>query len=85
MPKDARKRTGFYRVAFFVPVILPMVVIAVLWAFVLNPDFGPQAGQLLVRGVDVAHRGALVVLQGIALGGLVFVVFALTMGRGVAF
>lgn len=33
-------RTGFFRVAFFVPVMLPMVVVAVLWRFVYNPDFG---------------------------------------------
>ena len=43
----ARKRTTFYRVAFFIPVILPMVVVAVLWGFVLNPDFG-----LLNAGLD---------------------------------
>ena len=34
------KRGTFFRVAFFVPVMLPMVVIAVLWAFVYNPDIG---------------------------------------------
>ena len=37
----ARPRgTAFFRVAFFVPVLLPMVVVAVLWGFVYNPDFG---------------------------------------------
>jgi raffinose/stachyose/melibiose transport system permease protein len=34
------KGTGFFRVAFFIPVMLPMVVVAVLWGFVYNPDFG---------------------------------------------
>ena len=32
--------TAFFRVAFFIPVMLPMVVVAVLWSFVYNPDFG---------------------------------------------
>ncbi len=37
----ARPRgSGFFRVAFFIPVMLPMVVVAVLWGFVYNPDFG---------------------------------------------
>jgi raffinose/stachyose/melibiose transport system permease protein len=52
----ARKRTGFYRVAFFVPVILPMVVIAVLWAFVLNPDFGLLNAGLDAVGLDSLQR-----------------------------
>jgi raffinose/stachyose/melibiose transport system permease protein len=30
----------WFRVALFAPVMLPMVVVAVLWAFVFNPDFG---------------------------------------------
>jgi raffinose/stachyose/melibiose transport system permease protein len=34
------KRTAFYRIAFFVPVMLPMVVIAVLWSFVYSDDIG---------------------------------------------
>ena len=33
-------RTAFYRIAFFVPVMLPMVVIAVLWSFVYSDDIG---------------------------------------------
>lgn len=36
----SRKRTSYYRIALFTPVMLPMVVVAVLWRFVLNPDFG---------------------------------------------
>ncbi len=31
---------GFPRVALFIPVMLPMVVIAVLWGAVFNPDYG---------------------------------------------
>lgn len=34
------RRTGFYRIAFFVPVMLPMVVVAVLWSFVYSDDIG---------------------------------------------
>jgi raffinose/stachyose/melibiose transport system permease protein len=30
----------WFRVALFAPVMLPMVVVAVLWSFVYNPDFG---------------------------------------------
>ncbi|CAG7614480.1 carbohydrate ABC transporter permease [Leucobacter soli] len=38
---DARRgRSVWFRVAVFTPVLLPMVVVAVLWSFVLNPDFG---------------------------------------------
>lgn len=36
----SRRRTSYYRIALFTPVMLPMVVVAVLWRFVLNPDFG---------------------------------------------
>jgi len=34
------KRTAWYRVTFFIPVMLPMVVIAVLWSFVYGYDAG---------------------------------------------
>ena len=30
----------WFRVAIFTPVMLPMVVVAVLWSFIYNPDFG---------------------------------------------
>ncbi len=45
------RRTAFYRVAFFVPVTLPMLVIAVLWSFVYSDDIGLINGAL--RGVDL--------------------------------
>lgn len=35
-----RRGTLVFRVVFFIPVLLPMVVIAVLWSFVYNPDIG---------------------------------------------
>ena len=37
---SSKKSTTFYRVAFFTPVMLPLVVISVLWTFLLNPDLG---------------------------------------------
>lgn len=37
---SAKRGTTFYRVAFFTPVMLPLVVISVLWSFLLNPDLG---------------------------------------------
>ncbi|KGA19144.1 sugar ABC transporter permease [freshwater metagenome] len=37
---SAKRNTTFYRVAFFTPVMLPLVVISVLWSFLLNPDMG---------------------------------------------
>lgn len=36
----SRKTTDVYRIALFVPVMLPMVIVAVLWRFVFNADFG---------------------------------------------
>lgn len=34
------KRTAWYRITFFIPVMLPMVVIAVLWSFIYSDDGG---------------------------------------------
>lgn len=34
------RKTAFYRIAFFVPVTLPMIVIAALWSFVYSDDIG---------------------------------------------
>ncbi len=34
------RRTGWYRITFFIPVMLPMVVIAVLWSFIYADDGG---------------------------------------------
>ena len=53
----ARPRgTGFFRVAFFIPVLLPMVVVAVLWSFVYNPDFGLINSGLEAVGLDGLTR-----------------------------
>ena len=37
---SSRKNSDIYRIALFVPVMLPMVIVAVLWRFVFNGDFG---------------------------------------------
>lgn len=47
-----RRRTTFYRVAFFVPVTLPMIAIAVLWSFVYSDDIGPINSVLRAGGLD---------------------------------
>jgi raffinose/stachyose/melibiose transport system permease protein len=46
----------WFRVAIFTPVMLPMVVVAVLWRFVYNPDFGLLNGFLEAVGLeDLTH------------------------------
>jgi raffinose/stachyose/melibiose transport system permease protein len=53
----AKPRRGtVFRVAFFVPVMLPMVVVAVLWAFVYNPDIGLLNAALRGLGLDSLTR-----------------------------
>jgi raffinose/stachyose/melibiose transport system permease protein len=49
---SARRGTGLYRVAFFVPVLLPMVVVAVLWSAVYNADYG-----LINSGLEAVGLG----------------------------
>jgi raffinose/stachyose/melibiose transport system permease protein len=46
----------WFRVAIFTPVMLPMVVVAVLWSFVYNPDFGLLNGALGAVGLDGLQR-----------------------------
>jgi raffinose/stachyose/melibiose transport system permease protein len=51
------RRAGmWFRVAIFVPVMLPLVVVAVLWSFVYNPDFGLINGALEALGLDDFQR-----------------------------
>lgn len=52
------KRRGslWFRVAIFTPVMLPMVVVAVLWAFVYNNDFGLLNAALQRFGLDSWQR-----------------------------
>lgn len=52
----AGRKTGFYRVAFFVPVTLPMIAIAVLWGFVYSDDIGLINSALRAIGLDELAR-----------------------------
>ncbi|HKF84542.1 MAG TPA: sugar ABC transporter permease [Candidatus Limnocylindrales bacterium] len=46
----------WFRVAIFTPVMLPMVVVAVLWSFVYNPDFGLVNATLAAVGLEELQR-----------------------------
>jgi raffinose/stachyose/melibiose transport system permease protein len=46
----------WFRVAIFTPVMLPAVVVAILWAFIYNPDFGLVNGALEVVGLEQFQR-----------------------------
>jgi raffinose/stachyose/melibiose transport system permease protein len=46
----------WFRVAIFAPVMLPMVVVAVLWSFVYNPDFGLINSALAAVGLEQLQR-----------------------------
>ena len=48
----SRRFMGYPRVALFIPVMLPMVVIAVLWGAVFNPDFGAMNAFLGAVGLE---------------------------------
>lgn len=52
----SNRRTAFYRVAFFVPVTLPMIAIAVLWGFVYSDDIGLINSGLRAVGLDGLAR-----------------------------
>ncbi|TCU48475.1 sugar ABC transporter permease [Curtobacterium sp. PhB146] len=43
---------GFYRVVFFVPSIVPIVASAVIWAYVLNPQYGVINNVLGLFGIQ---------------------------------
>ena len=49
----SRGRGVWFRVAIFTPVMLPMVVVAVLWSFIYNPDFGLINGALEAAGLEI--------------------------------
>ena len=50
------KRSVWFRVAIFTPVMLPLVVVAVLWSFVYNPDFGLVNAALAAAGLEDLQR-----------------------------
>lgn len=43
---------GFYRVIFFIPSIVPIVASAVVWAYVLNPQYGVLNNFLALFGIE---------------------------------
>jgi raffinose/stachyose/melibiose transport system permease protein len=54
---SARRRGSlWFRVAIFAPVMLPLVVVAVLWSFVYNPDFGLANATLSSAGLGGLER-----------------------------
>ena len=52
----ARRGGLWFRVAIFTPVMLPMVVVAVLWSFVYDPDFGLVNATLGALGLTGLQR-----------------------------
>ena len=53
---SARRSSLWFRVAIFAPVMLPMVVVAILWSFVYNPDFGLVNATLGAFGLNGLQR-----------------------------
>jgi len=53
---SARRSGTWFRVAIFTPVMLPAVVVAILWAFIYNPDFGLINGALEAIGLEQFTR-----------------------------
>ena len=53
---SARRHSLWFRVAIFVPVMLPMVVVAILWSFVFNSDFGLVNATLGALGLEGLQR-----------------------------
>jgi multiple sugar transport system permease protein len=47
-----RTATGFYRAVFFLPYILPVSAVTLIWSFLLNPDRGLIATVMGWFGVD---------------------------------
>lgn len=50
------KEKGFYRIIFFLPSILSMTVVAIIWSFVFNPNKGILNHLLNVVGLDNLTR-----------------------------
>lgn len=48
----SRRGTGIYRAAFFLPYVLPVSAVTLIWSYLLNPDRGLVAGFLGLFGVD---------------------------------
>jgi raffinose/stachyose/melibiose transport system permease protein len=82
---SAKRNTTFYRVAFFTPVMLPLVVISVLWSFILNPDlgilnrllgeFGLESWQRIWLGEQASALVSLSVISGWIYAGFYMAIF----------
>lgn len=76
----------WFRTAVFTPVMLPMVVVALLWGFIYNPDFGLVNAALRGLGLDsFAHAWlgekqtalwAICLVSGWAFAGFFMTIFA---------
>ncbi len=57
----ARVKTGgvIYRMLLFMPFVIPSVVVASIWRYLLSPRFGigAQLGHLGIEGLDIAFLG----------------------------
>lgn len=47
-----RRGTGLYRAAFFLPYVLPVSAVTLVWSYLLNPDRGLVAGLLGLFGLE---------------------------------
>ena len=47
-----RRGMSFYRAAFFLPYVLPVSAVTLIWSFLLNPDRGLLAGLMGYFGMD---------------------------------
>lgn len=47
-----RRGTGIYRAVFFLPYVLPISAVTLIWSYLLNPDRGLIAGFLGWFGID---------------------------------
>ena len=48
----SHRGTGFYQAAFFLPYVLPISAVTLIWSYLLNPDRGLIARVVGVVGVD---------------------------------
>ena len=48
----SRKGSGIYRAVFFLPYVLPISAVTLIWSYLLNPDRGLIAGFLGWFGID---------------------------------
>jgi multiple sugar transport system permease protein len=49
---QALRGINFFRAAYFMPSVMPMVAISLTWFYILRPDTGPLAGILNLFGIE---------------------------------